>query len=547
MKYVKRLLCLAAVGMMILSLALLTSCKEKKFVIPNDHYIEFPIEKNVTLSWWYEYDDTYYTGDFAKLEDHPFMKELQQKSNVTIEFVKPSASGGLIGDFKSELDTRIASGDMTDLVSHVSFTPSYEGNSIDALIDNEIYQGLNDFIDMQMPNLNALREEYSVIDKVIVTGQGNILWIPRLNNMENYQNPTLTGGMVVRKDLLDEIQFMSEDGVSPYPVTINDWERMIEQFQLLGVENPLSIFMGYGWITFTGDVFLSAWDVKIELYLDPETGEVRYGAMSDGFYEYLKIMNHWYANGWLGDNNLTAEQKTAAKYVGSWFGSADDIANLAKQSDNPNFELIGVPDPVLNVGDKIVMRDWLLPLGIASRESVFVSYSCENGPLACRLLDEFFTKESYDRTSYGVKDVDYTDNGDGTITFTDKIKNNPDGIRYGVYQNAFLESFWRDPDVLVKYVYEQNVLDAIAQWSKSTCEYSFMDVGALAFTQEEQDMLDSVSDIWGPVAVASKGIVTGEDGVGMEQWDDYVAGVRDTGIEEYVEVMQSAWDRFLAN
>ena len=546
MKHVKRLLCLAAVAMMIFSLALLTSCKEKKFVIPNDKYIEFPIEKNVKFTWWYDYDDTYYTGDFQKLEDHPFMKELQQKSNVSIEFVVPSSSGGTLGDLSTELNTRIASGDMTDLVTHGSYTPSYEGSSIDALIDNEIYQGLNDFVDMQMPNFNALRAEYSVIDKVIVTGQGNILWIPRLNNMENYQNPTLTGGMVVRKDLLDEIQFVSEDGTSDYPVTISDWERMLEQFQLLGVENPISIFMGYGWVTFTGDVFLSAWDVKVELYRDPETGDVCYGAMSDGFYEYLKVMNRWHQNGWLGDNNLTAEQKTSAMFVGSWFGGADDVANLAKQSDNPNFELIGVPDPVLNVGDKIVMRDSLLPLGTAARDSVFVSYSCENGPLACRLLDEFYTKEAYDRTSYGVKDTDYTDNGDGTITFTDKIRNNADGIRYGVYQNAFLESFWRDPDVLVKYVYEQNVLDAIAQWSKSTCEFSFIDRGALSFTDDELDALAGVADIWGPVAVASKNIVLGE-GVGLEEWDNYVAGVRETGIEEYVDVMQSAWDRFLAN
>ena len=547
MKNVKRLLCLGAVFAMVLSMALLTSCKEKPFILPNDKYIEFPIEKNVKFTWWYDYDDTYYTGDFAKLEDHPFMKELQQKSNVSIEFVRPTSSGGTLGDLSSELNSLIAAGDMTDLVTHGSYTPSYEGSSIDALIDNEIYQGLNDFIDMQMPNFNALREEYSVIDKVIVTGQGNILWIPRLNNMTSYQNPTLTGGMVVRKDLLDEIQFLSEDGVSNYPVTIRDWERMLEQFQLIGVQNPVSIFMGYGWVTFTGDVFLSAWDVKVELYRDPETGAVAYGAMSDGFYQYMQLMNRWYSNGWLGNNNLTVDQKTAANFVGSWFGSADDVANLAKQSDNPNYELIGVPDPVLEVGDKIVMRDSLLPLGTAARDNVFVAYDCENGPLACRLLDEFYTQEAYDRTSYGIKDTDYTDNGDGTITFTDKIKNNPDGIRYGVYQNAFLESFWRDPDVLVKYVYEQNVLDAIAQWSKSSCEYSFMDRGALAFTEEEQAMLDGVSDIYGPVALSSRSIVTGDAGVGLEQWDEYVAGVRETGIEEYVEVMQSAWDRFLAN
>ena len=543
MKYVKRLLCLAAVAMLILSMALLTSCKEKKYVIPNDKYIEFPIEKNVKFTWWYDYDDTYYTGDFSKLEDHPFMKELQQKSNVSIEFVRPTESGKAA----EELNTHIASGDMCDLVTHAWYTPSYEGTSIDAVVDNEIYQPLNEFVDMQMPNFNALRQEYSVIDKIIVTGQNNILWIPRLNAMETYMTPTLTSGLVVRKDLLDEIQFKSEDGESAYPVTINDWERMLEQFQLAGVENPLSTFMGFGWCTFSGDVFLSAWNVKVETYRDPETGDAAYGAMSEGFRNYLTLINSWIQKGYLADLNLTKENKLAQNYVGAWYGNADEVANLAKESNNPNFEIIGVPDPVLNVGDKIVMRDSYRPVGCKALDSVFVAYECENGPLACRFLDEFFTKESYDRTSYGIKDVDYTVDADGKIAFTEKITGNPDGIRYGIYQNAFMESFWRDDDVIVKYAYDQHTLDAIAQWSKSSCEFSFIDRLCLSYTEEELDALDQVGDTYGAVGLASRNIAKGEEGVGMEQWDDYVAGVREVGIEEYVDVMQSAWDRFLAN
>ena len=546
MKNIKRILCLGAVLAMVLSMALLTSCKEKPFIVPNDKYIEFPIEKNVKFTWWYDYDDTYYTGDFATLEEHPFVKELQAKSNVSLEFVRPSQAG----KGAEELNTHIASGDMCDLVTHNWYTPSYEGNSIDAVVDNEIYQLLNkpgnDFVAMQMPNLNALREEYSVIDKVIVTGQNNILWIPRVNAMETYMTPTLTGGLVVRKDLLDEVQFVSEDGVSKYPITIRDWERMLEAFQLAGVENPLATFMGFGWCTFSGDVFLSSWNVKVETYRDPTTGNVAYGAMSDGFFEYLKLINSWIQKGYLADLNLTKENKLAQNYVGAWYGSADEVANLAKESNNPNFELIGVPDPVQNVGDKIVMRDSYRPVGCKALDSVFVAYECENGPLACRLLDEFFTKESYDRTSYGIKDVDYTKDADGNVTFTEKVTGNPDGIRYGIYQNAFMESFWRDENVLVKYVYDQHTLDAIAQWSKSSCEYSFIDRLCLSYTEEELAALDMVGDTYGAVGLASRTIAKGE-GVGLEQWDEYVAGVREVGIEEYVEVMQSAWDRFLAN
>jgi len=541
MKAVKRLLCLGAVAAMVLSMALLTSCKEKKVIYANDKYIEFPVEKSVTFTWWYDYDDTYYTGDFTKLEDHPFMRELQQKSNVKIEFVQPSTDKPA-----DELNTMIASGETCDLVTHNWYTPSYDGTSIDAVVDNEIYQALNDFVDMQMPNFNAIRQDYSVIDKVIVTGQNNILWIPRLNTMETYMTPTLTSGLVVRKDLLDEIQFVSEDGTSTYPVTIRDWERMLDAFQMAGVQNPLATFMGFGWCTFSGDVFLSSWNVKVETYRDPETGDVAYGALSDGFYNYLVLINSWIQKGYLADLKLTTENKLAANYVGAWYGNADEVANLAKQSNNPNYEIIGVPDPVQEVGDKIVMRDSYRPVGCKALDSVFISYDCENGPLACRLLDEFFTEESYNRTSYGIEGTDYNKNDDGTIAFTDKVTGNADGIRYGIYQNSFMESFWRNDDILVDYVYDQHTLDAIAQWSKSSCEYSFIDRLCLSYTEEELTALDEVGNTYGAVGLASRNIAKSE-GVGTEQWDEYVAGVRECGIDDYVEVLQSAWDRFLAN
>lgn len=537
MKTLKRLLCLGASVAMVLSLALMTSC-EKKVIYPNDVYIEFPVPEAVTLSWWYAYDDSYYTGDFSTLEEHPFMKEMQQKSNVTIEIVTPTTDNA-----SNELMTLMASGDMTDMVTHNWYTPSYEGNTIDSVIDEEIYQRLNEFVDVQMPNFNAMREQYSVIDKIVVTQQNNIIWIPRVNHMEDYLNERQTSGLVVRKDYLDEIQFQSEAG-GDLPVTLADWENMLAGFKSLGVQNPLGQNLGF-WCTFTGDVFLTAWDVKVETYRDPETDKVAYGAISEGFHEYVKMMNKWVNEGWLVNVSLTEELKVGDLVVGSWYGSADEVANLKSVAIDPNFELVGVPDPVLEVGNKIVMRDSYRPVGCKALDSVFISYQCENGPLACRWLDEFFTEEAYMRTSYGIEGEDYTVDAEGKVTFTDKITANADGIRYGIYQNAFMESLFRDPYVIMDYAYDQNTLDAIAEWSKSSCEFSFIDRLCLTYTEEELETLEVTEGLWMPVANTSRAMVLGDEP--LENWDQYVATVNEGGVQEYTAVMQSAWDRFLAN
>ncbi len=543
MKYLKRFLCVGAVAAMVLSMAFMTSCQPKKVIYSNDQRIEFPVEESVTLTWWYAYDDTYFTGDFKTLDEHPFMKDMEKKTNVKIEFVQPTSN-----DHKGELMMLMAGGDMCDMVTHAWYTPDYEGNTIDSVIEEEIYRCLNndngeDYITVQMENFNSFRETYAEIDKIILTAQNNIMWIPKINHLDDYLQPKSTGGLVIRKDYLDELQM-------DVPVTIADWEEVLAGFQQgLGIQYPIAVGSMGAAPTITSDVFVTCYNVKYETYRDPETGDVAYGATSDEFYNYVVMMRKWIQNGWAGMVDVNSENKVTDLYVGAWYGSADEVENLKNQATDPDFEIVGAPDPVVNEGDKIVMRDSYLPVGCAALDSVFVSYTCENGALVCRWMDEFFTEESYMRTSYGVEGEDYTVDADGNITFTDKIKNTKDAngnadIRYGIYQNAFVDSFFTDPYVLIDYVYGENTLDAIAQWSKSSMEYSFIDRLCLTYTAEEAEALEGLNAFWGIQMGYAKQMVTGERP--LEDWGEYVASMNESGLVEYVAILQSAWDRFLA-
>ena len=549
MKMHKRMFCLGAAAVMLFSLTAMTSC-DPFFRYRDDnhpshdpyHFLELPLESHYELSWWYDYSDIYCTDDFTRLEEHPFMKELDHRSNVSFKFVRPTDPGRAA----EELNTQIASGCMCDLVTHNGYLPYYDGNTYETLADWEIYLCLNDYVDAQMANFNALRQEYVVIDRYLVTAQGNILWIPCLNNIDRTTPLKQTNGMVVRKDLLDEIQFVSEDGVSPYPVTVSDWERMLTEFSLLGVKRPLAAPRAAGDdYVLPDDIFLSAWGVRSDCYLDPETGAVVCGAGSDGYRAYLTLLNGWYRKGLISDEPLTRSNRLAAREVGAWYGSADEVADLARQSNETDYALIGVPDPVLNVGDKIVMRDFRSPIGSAERDSVFVSYYCENGPVACRVLDEFFTQGSYIRTSYGIEGEDYTLDGEGAAVFSDKITNSPLGMRAALYQNAFPASLWRDPDLLLNYAYDKNTLDAIARWSESSCEYALPDFSFLPYDAEElgQNYLDEVRSA---VNAGSAALLTAEEAPDDDAWNYYAATVREAGLWEYTDVMRFLWEQYAA-
>lgn len=533
MKMTKRLssFMLAAVSVLILIFS--TACERNNIIVCGGcgPRIDFPIPEEITLTWWYDYDSTYYTNDFTMLEDHPFMKEMYQISCVNVEIKMPTSSNA-----KEELMQFIASDDMPDMVTHSGYTPDYDGRNIDKLLECEIYQRLNEHIETQMDNFTALRAEYSIVDKSIVTAQNNIMFIPKLNHLTDYKNKKQTEGLVLRKDLLEPIY-------CDVPATVEEWETVLRGFKALGVEDPLVLELDEQG-AFEQDAFLSAYNVKAGAYIDPETGKVACGAVSNEFYEYITLMNRWISEGLLvTDGELTRENKLEEKTVGAWFSSADELMSLNSSAVTEGYELVGAPDPVLERGDKISMRGSLAPVGTAEYDSVFVSYSCEQGPLACRWLDEFFTDEMYKRTSYGFEWEDYTENSDGSITFTEKITHNIDGVCYGIAQNTFLESFYCDPNVMVDYGYSGNGKAAVEEWSKSSSENSFLDLSGITYTEDELEALSEIADSEIKVMRTVRNMILGKEP--LENWQTYCETVSED-VETYTAVMWSVWERYFA-
>ena len=532
MKMRKRLgyFALAAVSMLILIFS--TACEQNDMITCGGcgPRIEFPINDEVTLTWWYDYDNTYYNGDFTRLEDHPFMKEMYQRTNVTVSIMEPTSA-----DPKTELEMLMASGDMPDMVTHSGYTPEHCGRNIDALAQNEVYQALNDYIFRQMRNFMLLKDEHPVVDALIVTQQNNIMFIPKLKHLTDYENKKQTEGLVLRKDILDLVN-------CDVPTTVAEWETVLRAFKALSVTNPLALdFNEQG--AFEQDVFLSAYGVKVGAYIDSETGNVTCGAVSDKLYEYITLMNRWISDGLLvTDVKLTEEAKLEEKTVGAWFSSADEMTVLTASALTEDYELVGAPDPVLNKGEKISMRGSFAPVGTAEYDSVFISALCENGPLACRWLDEFFTEEMYERTSYGIEGIDYLENADGVITFTEKITQNRNGVCYGIAQNAFLESFYCDSNVMIDYGYNGNAKIAVEEWSESSSEYSFFDLGGITYTEEEMKYLSKTANSEVRAARTVKNMILGTEP--LENWQTYCEIVREDA-ETYTAVMQSVWDRYI--
>lgn len=527
---------MAIAAMLIVSAGMMSGCNEQ-VVIPNEP-LSLPLEEKYELSLWMVWDNTF-CPEYETLSDHPFFQRLEEKTNISVDFVVPTSTFGDISGAAGEWSANIAAGEMQDIAMHYYFTPSLTGTTIDSAYDDGLYYVLNDYVDVQMPNFNALRQQYSIIDKTMYTNMGNIMFIPSITGCADASTAPVTEGLIIRKDFLDELQL-------DVPVTIADWEEVLKQFSVqLGITYPLALGQMALDPVVTGSAFLSAYGCDYKFYLGEDDGLVHYGCVEDGMYEYVKLFNSWYSNNYINmDTAVTTELKTGND-VGAWLAGIDDIANLKAMASDPAFEVVAVPYPVLNEGDKITVRAEYMPTGNHEYNSFYVTQACKRPDIACKWLDQLFSEESYYEASYGIEGETYTKNDDGTIAFTDKILGDSDGVRYGVAKNCFLESVYCDRDVLVNYAYDAKVKAAVETWSTATSERSLMRNTSWQYSAEEQETKDSLGNFWMIQVSSIKGFINGSKE--LTEWDSYIAEMNDAGMELYIEIVQSAYDRFMAS
>ncbi len=535
MTLAKRILTVAFATMMVLSLCLMVGCKKKTIDIYQP--ITFPLEKEATLTWYYPWDSTY-LSDYEDLNDHPFMAEMKEKTNVNIEFTFPTM--GAFAGAQQEYEGYLASEEYFDMVTHNLYFPTHSGTSIDGAIDDGIYRDLKDLIDIHMPNFKSFMTNYSSLEKQVTTNMGNILYVPKLTSLSPNDKFGTTSGLVIRQDMLSEHQLEA-------PTTIDEWYNVLKTLKIeAGVEYPVQLGNWGG--PWSGSAFFTAYGVHNTHQFD-EDGNIVYGPMLNGTRDYLMEMNKWYEAGLIGyGGDYDTMEYKSSNSLAAFCTGADELETLLTSADTPpGYALTAVQLPTLVKGDTVKFLSERTgsntTFGSSVMWSVFISQACERPDYALKYLDQYFTEEMYYRTSYGVEGEDYTKNGDGTITFTDKIKNDSEGMRWAIHHAGYLNSMYYDSEVFIKYAYSEQVAAAITEWSKGTGEY-IIPSDSINYTAEEAEQLAaSVSDyaatIWG-----LKDFVTGERSI--TEWDAYVAQFYDAGVEEECAIMQAAYERWLA-
>lgn len=515
------------------ALAFVNGCGAKNAGNDGKDYtkMDYPIKTDSTLTIWTAVDPSvnYYGTNLAQT---PLYQELMKKTGIKVEFKHPP-----LNQFQEQFNLMIASGDLTDII-YYNFI-NFSGGPEKAINENIII----DYTDLlnagAIPNLKVLLDSDKELDKMVKT-----------DNKQYYSFPFIRGdeflmvfmGPLMRKDFLEELNL-------DIPETIEEWENVLTVIKnKKGIKNPLVIRDFFNTVQNTS-IFAGAFGVMDNFYA--ENGKIIYGPIEQGYKQYLELMHNWFSKGLLDKDFATTDKNTAdtkfltnksaatVGYAGSTIGTYLDTM---KDKDN-KFDIVALNYPTLNKGEKPKFGQYSPKVDMVHNASI--SAKCQNPTLAARFLDYGYGEEGHMLFNFGVEGVSY-EMIDGYPTYTDLIKNNPEGLTMNQAMGGYMRSqyggtFVQDRKYMEQYSSYQQQKDAIKVWANTdTKKYLLPPV--TPSTEESNEFARIMNEVTTYKEEMVVGFIMGQ--ISLDRFDEYVAQIKSMNIDKAIEIMQNSLSRY---
>ena len=461
------------------------------------------------------------------LQDLDAIKELQNRTGITIEYTEL--------DFwtaQEKMNIALASGDYPALISDLSYT----GGNLGALEDGIIVD-LTDMLPELSPNYQYLIDSNPEIAPIF-RNDGKVLCY-----QSPYENFVENQGLVIRQDWLDE------QGLA-LPTTYDQMFETLKTFRdAYGTSTAIyfnsdcninGLTVGYDVAVF------SAGGTATSLPYYAVDGVVHCSLIEDGYRDFLKEMNKWYNEGLFNKDfgsiaydpmGGELAELQANGTVGVWCTSGEGIGNITQ-------DVSCVPNLVQNEGDMDHQTSTSL---VTDSTNTYVTSCCEDVETAMKFLDYLYSEDGILFYNYGFEGIDYTLDENNTPKFTDAVINN----EYGVDVNNMLRirrPYTLCSSLMILYATAEFNTDlkneAWEVWSSNIDGAYYIPSNVSMNAEETQTSSYYVADI---VTYASQMIpqfIAGD--VSLDEWDAFVAKLKEMNIETCIEAEQSAYDRCMA-
>lgn len=467
----------------------------------------------------------------------PVWAEFEKLTGVKIEWdVTPSAQ------YNQTMNVRLAAA--TDLPDILKLPANPVTHAEDGVIIP-----LNDLIEQHAPNIKKYFEKYPNIKSLLTAPDGNIYALSSDVSGTTQADPN---GWLIRKDWLDKLNLQA-------PKTLDDWYNVLKAFKE-GDPNgngkpdeiPHAPLYWWGGLQNFGKAMgLSLGDYS-ESYSVDSDGKVHYDWLDPRTEDLIVWVNKLFTEGLLHPEFVTKRSPAqllpdiTMDLVGSISGFVNNTAKYEAANEvaqNDDWVMI---EPPANEG----VTGWYEKSGPIN--GYFgISKDAKNPEVAIKWLDFIFASEQGARMqSYGVEGLSYT-MVDGKPEFTDLIKNNPEGLdpvsalrsigafpstpwirdAEGIYSNQAKDLAELNPEL-------KEQASKIEPFLKESIPFNYM-----LMTSEESEENNRISaDLNTFHEELILKFITGKEPI---DWEKYVKGMKDLGVDKLVAIKQKQYDRYM--
>lgn len=498
-------------------------------------------------------------------EENLQTKELEEMTGISIKWRYSPA-----GNIKEKVNLMFASNDMTDLIFMGVGGASRLDKVTEALYGTQgLLLPLNKYYDTVSVGYRAAFAELPGMREFITAPDGNI-----------YNLPNVDGSLHVQYNckLWINTHWLKNLGLS-MPATTEEFYRVMKAFKEKDAngngnpndEIPLStVKSGSG--TQIDGFLMNPFQLTPELtklYLD--NGKVVFSPVTDNYREGLRYLRRLYAEGLINPESFTQELRNQvninengpAPVIGAFLAQRPGYANnLSTLPNSKRWEQYQPLPPLKGPGGKAVAA-WN-PYIMYQTGMTFVTTASKHPEAAFRLIDYLATKEGSLRSSFGIKGINWVNAEPGELGLDGtpaEVKAVPAGQLAPEYQANVswtqLAGLVRPPRFTVflvtnpdPYAPEVKPLDG---------RQMVMYRGSLDYEKVRQplesvlpELYQSAEDIeelslvkMNVMDYANESIVrfvTGDLNIDRD-WDSYKQQLKNVGLDRYLELLQSAYDK----
>lgn len=499
-------------------------------VVPESTTISYPLDTNETLTIAMLSSHFKSSPSANNITETAYFKAWQEQTGVTIKVD--------VYETEDAMKLMVNSGDVPDILM---WAPGKYAGGQEQMIEDGVLAPLTwEELEKWAPDYMKVLETYDVACKLLTTADGSIVGF---GNFTVDERTTATSGIIVRRDWMEELNIKD-------PTTPEEFLDMLRKFKTeKGAEYPLAVNKSrLDQLMTMGEITAPFGLVKANPY--QVDGKYHLGYYEEEYKDVLEFVHTMYEEELINRDYLTVTQQTvnAMLYDGragvvrqSLIAGLGTYVPAMKETD-PNAVLGGIAALYAPDSDKAYTGPMETPV---HEFKGLITQKCKNKELAMKFLNYNYTEEGNLLTLFGIEGVSY-EMVNGVPTYKDVIMNNPDGLTEAQALHLYSRAgaFWPNVGSYDRFVQTTSLPEqeqAKPLWANNDREKYYMPAVNVA-PEDNAEYTKIKADVDTYVAEMRAKFISGE--VPLDQFDSYIQGLKDRGIDRMIEIMQKALDDF---